>query len=137
MEYGEEIPWDAEEVLSSKFDDFFWLIDYPITARGFYDREDPNKRGILRDFDLFYPEGYGEAVSGGEREFDYDKVIKRMKSNRENPQDYGWYIEMLKEGTSPSAGFGIGVERFTRYICGLEHIWEAVPFPKLPGILSP
>lgn len=135
--HGEEIPWDAEVALSSMFDGPFWIYDFPLTARGFYDREDPDRPGILRDFDLLYPEGYGEAVSGGEREYLFEKVIKRMRSRGDDLKDYGWYLEMLKEGVSPSAGFGIGVERLTRYICGLEKIWEAVPFPKLPGIASP
>ncbi len=91
----------------------------------------------MRDFDLLYPEGFGEAISGGEREYLYEKVIERMKFKGEVLEDYGWYLNMLKEGVSPSAGFGIGVERLTRYICGLEKIWEAVPFPKVPGIISP
>jgi len=134
---GEEIPWDAEDVLSAMFDEPFWLYDYPMTARGFYDREDPEQPGILMDFDLLYPEGFGEAISGGEREYQLDRVLARMKARGEDPRDYGWYLEMLKEGISPSAGFGIGVERLTRYICGLEKIWEALPFPKVPGVVSP
>lgn len=137
VKQGEEIPWDAEVALSSMFDSPFWICDFPLTARGFYDREDPNRSGILRDFDLIYPEGYGEAISGGEREYLFEKVIKRMKARGDDLDDYGWYLEMLKEGVSSSAGFGIGIERLTRYICGLEKIWEAVPFPKLPGIASP
>jgi len=134
---GEEILWEAEEALSSMFDAPFWIYDYPLTARGFYDREDPDRRGILRDFDLIYPEGFGEAVSGGEREYQLEKVVARMRAKGDDPAEYGWYLEMLKAGISPSAGFGIGVERFTRYICGLKNIWDAVPFPKVPGIASP
>ncbi len=134
---GEEIPWDAEEHISSLFEEPFWIIDYPITARGFYDREDPERPGILRDFDLLYPEGYGEAISGGEREYEYEKVLARMKARGDDPEDYGWYLEMLREGIKPSAGFGIGVERLTRFLCGLKYVWDAVPFPKVPGIPSP
>ena len=119
------------------FDEPFWLYDYPLTARGFYDREDPEQPGFLRDFDLLYPEGFGEAISGGEREYQLERVLARMKARGEDPRDYGWYLEMLKEGVTPSAGFGIGVERLTRYICGLENIWEALPFPKVPGVVSP
>jgi asparaginyl-tRNA synthetase len=137
VSHDEEIPWMAEEGLSKMFDDPFWIIDYPMTARGFYDREDPDRPGTLRDFDLIYPEGFGEAVSGGEREFQFDRVQARMMSNGEDPGAYGWYLEMLREGIQPSAGFGIGVERLTRYVCGLDKIWEAVPFPKVPGIASP
>jgi asparaginyl-tRNA synthetase len=134
---GEEIPWDAEEHISKMFKEPFWITDYPLTARGFYDREDPERPGILRDFDLLYPEGYGEAISGGEREYEYEKVIARMKNRGDKPEEYGWYLEMLREGVKPSAGFGIGIERLTRYLCGLQYIWDAVPFPKVPGVPSP
>lgn len=134
---GEEIPWAAEEALSSMFDEPFWIHDYPMTARGFYDREDPERPGVLRDFDLVYPKGFGEAISGGEREYQLEKVMARIRSNGKDPSAYGWYLEMLGEGVTPSAGFGIGVERLTRFVCGLENIWDAVPFPKVPGIVSP
>ena len=137
LKQGEEIPWNAEADLSLSYGDFFWIIDYPKTARGFYDREDEERPGVLRDFDLFYPEGFGEAISGGEREYKHDRVASRMISTGEDPENYAWYLQMLKEGTTPSAGFGIGVERLTRYVCGTEFIWEAVPFPKVPGISSP
>jgi asparaginyl-tRNA synthetase len=137
VEPGGEIPWDAEEAISRMFDNPFWISDYPISARGFYDREDPERPGILRDFDLIYPEGYGEGVSGGEREYKAERVLERMRMRGEDPREYGWYIEMLRDGIPPSAGFGIGVERLTRYICGLRNIWDAVPFPKVPGIPSP
>ncbi len=132
----EEIPWDAEEALSAMFDEPFWIYDYPLTARGFYDLEDPERPGILRDFDLMYPEGFGEAVSGGEREYQLEGVLARMRATGQDPSQYGWYLDMLREGIRRSAGFGIGIERLTRYICGVENIWDAVPFPKVPGIAS-
>jgi len=137
LSYNEEIPWDAEEKLSAVHKQPFWITDYPITARGFYYLEHRNKPGILRDFDLLYPEGYGEAISGGEREHRYGKIVERIKQGGEDPAKYGWYLEMLKEGVSPSAGFGIGIERLTRYICGVKSVWEAVAFPKVAGVISP
>ncbi len=137
VKYGEEIPWDAEEGISSLFEEPFFIYDYPRGSRGFYDREDPERPGILRDFDMLYPEGYGEAISGAEREYEYEKVAKRIKETGEDPSKYGWYIEMLRHGIPPSAGFGIGVERLTRYICGLKAVWEARPYPKIAGIVSP
>ncbi len=106
-------------------------------ARGFYDREDPGRPGVLRDFDMLYPEGYGEAASGAEREHEVDKVLARMKESGEDPAQYGWYVDMLRYGVAPSSGFGIGVERLTRYVCGLGAVWEARPFPKVAGISSP
>ena len=137
VSYVEEIPWDAEAALSTMHDEPFFVYDYPLVSRGFYDREDPVRPGILRDFDMLYPEGFGEAISGGEREHTYKGVLKRMKLTGVDPEEYGWYLQMLKEGVPPSVGFGIGVERLTRWICGLKTIWEAVPFPKVPGIASP
>lgn len=137
VSYVEEIPWDAEAALSAMHDEPFFIYDYPLVSRGFYDREDPVRPGILRDFDMLYPEGFGEAISGGEREHTYKGVLKRMKLTGVDPEEYSWYLQMLKEGVPPSVGFGIGVERLTRWICGLKTIWEAVPFPKVPGIASP
>ena len=135
--YGIEIPWEDEEFLSSLYEEPFFVRDYPRAARGFYDREDADRPGILRDFDLLYPEGYGEAVSGGEREHEYSRVIARLRETGEDPSAYGWYLDMLREGIGPSAGFGIGIERLTRYVCGLKAVWEARPYPKVAGIYSP
>ncbi|MGB9684387.1 MAG: asparagine synthetase A [Candidatus Bathyarchaeales archaeon] len=137
VEYGEEIPWEAEEALSKAHSEPFWITNYPITARGFYYMENERKPEVLEDFDLIYPEGFGEAVSGGKREHRYERLVERMWRSGENPSDYGWYLDMLKAGIPPSAGFGIGVERLTRFICGLENIWDAVPFPKVAGVPSP
>jgi len=137
VSYVEEIPWDAEVALSAMHEHAFFVYDYPLVSRGFYDREDPRRPGILRDFDMLYPEGFGEAISGGEREHTFEGVLKRMKLTGVDPEEYEWYLRMLKEGVPHSVGFGIGVERLTRWICGLKTIWEAVPFPKVPGILSP
>jgi len=137
MNYGEEIPWNMEEAISAIHEEPFWITGYPVTARGFYYLEQPENPGLLKDFDLLYPEGYGEAVSGGEREYRYEKVVKRMRDRGEDPLKYSWYLEMLKEGVPPSAGFGIGVERLTRYICGMRNIWDVVPFPKIAGVISP
>ena len=137
VSYVEEIPWKAEVVISSMYSEPFFIYDYPLVSRGFYDREDPNRPGVLRDFDMIYPEGFGEAISGGEREYSYEGVLKRMKLTGVDPDEYKWYLQMLKEGIPNSAGFGIGVERLTRWICGLKTIWQAVPFPKVPGIASP
>lgn len=135
--YGVELPWEHEEFLSSLFSEPFFVYDYPRESRGFYDREDPERPGILRDFDLLYPEGFGEAISGAERQHEYAKVVERLRETGEDPAKYGWYLDMLREGIPPSAGFGIGIERLTRYICGLKAVWEARPYPKVAGVYSP
>ncbi|KAA8923501.1 asparagine synthetase A [Thermoplasma sp.] len=131
-QYGE----DFEHILSSEMKEPFWIVDIPLEKREFYDREDPSRPGILVDMDLIYPEGYGEALSGGEREYELSRIIDRIHRKGQTEEQFKWYIEFAREGLNPSAGFGIGIERLTRFICGLERIEDAHPFPKIPGHLS-
>ncbi|MER5705612.1 asparagine synthetase A [Micromonospora sp. NPDC002296] len=132
-----ELSWEGEAALSAIIGKPFFVTDYPKGSRGFYDRESRESPGVLRNFDLIAGEGYGELASGGEREADYARIVMRMRETAENPSKYGWYLEMMRRGVPASAGFGIGLERLVRYICGLESTWEASAFPKLPGIVSP
>jgi asparaginyl-tRNA synthetase len=133
-----EIDWVGEAELSLAADRPFFLTDYPKGSRGFYDRESRERPGYLRNFDLIAPEGYGELCSGSERESDYATIVARMRETGENPAKYGWYLSMLREAVIPaSAGFGIGLERFVRYIAGLDSVWQASAYPKVPGVASP
>ncbi|HEX3588651.1 MAG TPA: asparagine synthetase A [Pseudonocardiaceae bacterium] len=132
-----EIDWQAEVLLSDHVGRPCFVTDYPKGSRGFYDRENVEEPGMLRNFDLILPEGYGELSSGGEREFEYPRIITRMRETGENPAKYGWYLELAREGIPASAGFGIGVERFTRYLCGLDSVWRASAYPKVPGVVGP
>ncbi len=129
-----EIPWEAEHHLSLHLETPFWITDYPTTARGFYYLRDPGYPEYVRSMDLILPEGFGEISSGGEREYTVEGVTQRMLQTGEDPTKYAWYLDMLQEGIPPSAGFGIGLERLTRYLCGVPHIWECSPFPKVPGV---
>ncbi len=126
-EYGNEF----EIRLSEDVDEPFWLIDIPIQEREFYDRE--YKDRILKDMDLIYPEGYGEAASGGEREYEYEKILERIQRGGYRVEDFEIYLEFVKRGLPSSAGIGIGIERLTRYIRGLENIEDATLFPKIIG----
>ncbi len=132
-----EIDWAAEALLSAKSAAPFFITDYPKGSRGFYDKESRERPGYLRNFDLIAPEGYGELCSGSEREHDYATIVARMRETGENPAKYGWYLHMVREGITGSAGFGIGLERFTRYVAGLESVWQANAYPKIPGVVSP
>lgn len=131
--YGPEF----EVVLSERHKDPFWIIDIPMERREFYDREDPKRHGILRDMDLVYPEGFGEALSGGEREYEHDRIKKRIEKFGMNPEDLKWFLEFARLGIPKSAGFGIGVERLTRFCCGLKRIDDVTLFPKIPGSWGP
>ncbi|MFL6137212.1 MAG: asparagine synthetase A [Frankiaceae bacterium] len=132
-----EIDWQGEAIISAKSSLPFFLTDYPKGSRGFYDKESRERPGQLRNFDLIAPEGYGELCSGGERESDYRAVIARMRETGENPAKYSWYLEMVRAGIPASAGFGIGLERLTRWVAGLEHVWQASAYPKIPGVVRP
>lgn len=125
-----------EMSLSQKAKEPFWIVDFPTKAREFYDREYEDRPSILCDMDMIYPEGYGEALSGGEREYQYEKILERTKNYGKNLDDFWWYLELAKKGLPRCAGFGIGVERLTRYICGLSHIGEATLFLKIPGAVG-
>jgi asparaginyl-tRNA synthetase len=132
-----EIAWDGEELLSHKATRPFFIIDYPKGSRGFYDRESPTEPGVLRNFDLIAPGGFGELVSGGERESDYATIIARMRETGENPAKYTWYLDMVRAGIPSSAGFGMGLERLTRFLTGLDSVWQVNAYPKLPGLVAP
>ena len=132
-----EIDWAGEAMLSRQASAPFFITDYPKGSRGFYDKENRERPGFLQNFDLIAAEGYGELCSGSEREHDYATIIARMRETGENPAKYGWYLQMLRDGIPGSAGFGIGVERLTRYVAGLDSVWQASAYPKIPGVASP
>ncbi|MCP2604555.1 asparagine synthetase A [Candidatus Aminicenantes bacterium AH-873-B07] len=130
--YGKEY----ETKLSLDISEPIWLVDFPIDNREFYDKEYSDRPGFLVDMDLIYPEGYGEALSGGEREFQYEKIKRRIELKGIDLDVYDIYLQFAKRGLYPSAGFGIGIERLTQYVCGLKSLEECRLFAKLPGILG-
>ncbi len=137
LSFKAEIPWEWEWYMSKIHEEPFFIHDYPKGARGFYDREYPDKPGILMDFDLLAPEGHGELSSGAAREYEVTRVFARMRETNENPAIYKWYLEFLKRHGVPTAGFGIGMERLVKYVCDLPSIHLARPAPKVPGVHSP
>ncbi|WP_285427495.1 asparagine synthetase A [Streptomyces sp. ISL-10] len=132
-----EIEWEGEEIISAAARQPFFITDYPKGSRGFYDKENAEEPGVLRNFDLIFPGGFGEMMSGSERESDYRNLMMRIRETGENPAKYEWYLTLAREGLPPSAGFGLGVERFTRFLGGLDAVWQATAYPKLPGELRP
>lgn len=122
---------DFEKIVSKKATEPFWILDH---EREFYDKEHPEKHRYYLNFDLVYPEGYGEGLSGAEREHEYEQIIDRMKRAKVDPKDYAQYVELAKKGLLPkTAGAGFGVERLVRYLCGLDHVEDAALFPRTPG----
>ncbi|KZB79357.1 asparagine synthetase A [Amycolatopsis regifaucium] len=132
-----EIDWQGERIISEQTNRPFFIVDYPKGSRGFTDGESSTEPGVLRNFDLIAADGYGELCSGGERTHEYRRLIERMRETGENPAKYRWYLDLAREGLPPSAGFGMGLERVTRYLAGLDAVWQANAYPKLPGIAAP
>ncbi|MEC3978301.1 asparagine synthetase A [Amycolatopsis sp. H20-H5] len=132
-----EIDWEGEELLSHKAGQPFFIDDYPKGSRGFYDRESTTEPGVLRNFDLIAPGGFGELVSGSERESEYARIVTRMRETGENPAKYAWYLDMVRAGIPASAGFGMGLERLVRFLTGLDSVWQVNAYPKVPGLVSP
>ncbi len=128
-EYGQ----DFELELSRSMDEPFWIVDIPLEAREFYDKEIEPGSGVLRDMDLIYPLGYGEAISGGEREYEYHRILERIRRKGQDPQQFSLLLEAAQRGLYPSAGFGIGIERLVRFIRGKQDIADVTLFPKKIG----
>lgn len=127
-EYGDH--WEDEVSLNA--DDPVWVLSIP---REFYDREDPERPGFYRNYDLILPEGYGEVLSGGEREYLWERIHSRMLKDGLNPKDYGLYYEFASRNLlKPSAGAGIGIERLVRFITGRPHIKDVQLFERVPGV---
>ncbi len=138
----DRIPFDAavarhgepfDDALSAELSGPSWVVDFPRRVREFYDREDPDRPEVLLDMDLVYPEGYGEALSGGEREFEFERIVDRLDRDGVSRERFSLYLEQAEAGLPRSAGFGIGVERLTRFAAGLDRIEDARLFPKSPG----
>jgi len=126
-EIKEEFGSEAEA--SRELEEPFWITNIP---REFYDKE---VDGIWRNYDLYLPEGYGEVSSGGEREWEYEKILAKLRSAGLSEEAFRPYLEVAKAGLlKPSAGAGIGVERLIRYVVGAKHIAEVQPFPRIPGV---
>jgi asparaginyl-tRNA synthetase len=126
-EYG---PQYESEVSKNELN-LFWITDF---KREFYDREDPQRRGHYVNYDLVYPGGYLEALSGGERDYEYDILVRKIRERRQNPDAFGAYLEFAKAGLLvPSSGGGLGIERLIRFLTRRAHIREITLFPKIPN----
>jgi asparaginyl-tRNA synthetase len=108
----------------------FWAISH---KREFYDKDDPEREGMFRNYDLIYPEGYGEALSGAEREWEYDKIIGKMEKHHLDQSRYQAYLSHAREGLLPSAGGGFGIERLGRFLSGASHVGDMQLFRRVPG----
>jgi asparaginyl-tRNA synthetase len=124
-------------MLTKHFDVPFFVTHFPKGIKAFYHKPDPNNPNVTLSVDMLAPEGYGEIIGSGQRIDDYDELMKRIKEENLNPEDYKWYLELRKWGSVEHSGFGLGVERFVMWICKLKHIRDAVAFPRLINRVYP
>jgi asparaginyl-tRNA synthetase len=143
QEKGSEIQWGGdfggtdETLLGQHFDRPVLVHRYPSQIKAFYMEPDPQRPEVALCVDVLAPEGYGEIIGGGERVSDYDRLLQRIEEAKLPRQAFEWYLDLRRYGTVPHAGFGMGIERVVAWICGLDHVRETIPFPRMLHRLTP
>ncbi|MBI3987576.1 MAG: asparagine--tRNA ligase [Lentisphaerae bacterium] len=135
--WGKDLGGSDETILSRRFDKPLIVTGYPREVKAFYMKADPTDPRVVLNMDVLAPEGYGEIIGGSQREDDLSVLEARMRAEGMNPADYGWYLDLRRYGSVPHGGFGLGVERTLAWICGLPHVRETIPFPRLMGRMVP
>jgi len=134
---GEDLWADDEEMLMNHYKTPIFVTNFPLEIKAFYMPEDPNHPWTAKCSDLLAPEGFGEVIGGSERLGEYDELKKRVLDHWYELEDYQWYLDIRKYGWVTTSGFGFGLERLVRWMCGLHHIREAIPFPRYHNRITP
>jgi asparaginyl-tRNA synthetase len=134
---GDDFGADEETVISGKFDRPVIVHRYPIDLKAFYFAKDPKDESLALNMDVLAPEGYGEIVGGGQREDSLEKLERAIDHHKLPRPAFEWYLDLRRYGTFPHAGFGLGIERTVAWLCGLPHVRETIPFPRMLNRLAP
>jgi asparaginyl-tRNA synthetase len=137
LSWGEDFGGSQETIVSNHFDKPVLIHRYPAQTKAFYMKNDPDRSEVALCLDMLAPEGYGEIIGGGQREDDPTILKQKIEDAELPPQDFQWYLDVRRYGSVPHAGFGLGIERTVAWICGLEHVRESIPFPRLLDRLYP
>jgi asparaginyl-tRNA synthetase len=135
--HGDDFGGDEETVISARFDRPVIVTHYPAEMKAFYFKRDEADPTLTLNMDVLAPEGYGEIIGGGQREDDLQKLEAAIDVHKLPPEAFGWYTDLRRYGSFPHAGFGLGLERTVMWVCGLKHVRETNPFPRLLSRLSP
>ena len=130
FEWGMDFGAPHETVLTNLYEKPVFVFGYPTKVKAFYMEPWPNRPEVCKSVDLLAPEGYGEIIGGSERMSSYDLLLQRIHEHGLPEESYRWYLDLRKFGSVPHSGFGMGVERTVTWICGIEHIREAIAFPR-------
>lgn len=131
IEWGEDFGAPHETALAEMFERPVFVYNYPSAVKAFYMQPVDGRPEVCRSVDLLAPEGFGEIIGGSERIWDAELLEKKIAEHGFDRENYAWYIELRQYGSVPHAGFGIGIERTVAWICGLPHIRETIPYPRL------
>ncbi|UOG31860.1 asparagine--tRNA ligase [Leptospira noguchii] len=135
--WGDDINSEREQMLTAEFGGPVFIQKYPREAKAFYMKVNPEDPKTVLNADLIAPDGVGEIIGGSEREENYENIVHRLKEEKLPVESYDWYLDLRKYGSVPHSGFGLGSERLIAWICGLPHIRECIPFPRMMERLYP
>ncbi|HUX68044.1 MAG TPA: asparagine--tRNA ligase [Terriglobales bacterium] len=137
MEYGTDLGGGDETLLSQQFERPVMVHRYPAAVKAFYMQPDPERPNLALCVDMLAPEGFGEIIGGSQRIHDLGLLLQRIEEHKLPTEPIEWYLDLRRYGTVPHGGFGMGIERVVGWICGLEHVREAIPFPRTIYRLQP
>ncbi len=129
LEWGADLGYTEEKMLTQELRTPIFITHFP-RAKGFYHRVDPEDDKVVLCHDLLAPEGYGEIIGGGEREWRLEILMKRIREFDMEPEQYDWYLDLRRYGSVPHSGYGLGIDRTVAWIVGEEHIKNVIPFPR-------
>ena len=131
FEWGNDFGGGDETIISSQFDRPVMVHRYPAEVKAFYMKRDPENPKLALAVDVLAPEGYGEIIGGSQREDNLDALLRRIKEHNLPREAFEWYLDLRRYGSVPHSGFGLGLERTVGWICGLDHVRETIPFPRM------
>ena len=137
FEWGGDLGSPDETYLSAQFDKPVMVHRYPAKVKAFYMEPDPQRPDLALCVDVLAPEGYGEIIGGSQRMASYELLLQRIHEHDLPEEAFKWYLDLRKFGSVPHGGFGMGIERAVAWICGLEHVRETIPFPRMLYRLYP
>lgn len=137
LPYGEDFGAPHEAALSRQFDRPVFVERYPAKIKAFYMEPDPEDPELVLNDDLLAPEGYGEIIGGSQRIHDLELLRRKIREFGLPEEVYDWYLDLRRFGSVPHSGFGLGLERTVAWICGLNHVREAIPFPRMYTRMRP
>ncbi len=137
IQWGADFGGDEETLISESFDRPVIIHRYPVENKAFYMKTDPENPQVALCMDVLGPEGYGEIIGGGQREDDLAVLQAKIHTHQLPEEAFSWYLDLRRYGSVPHAGFGMGIERMVTWLCGLHHVREAIPFPRMLERVTP